>query len=440
MNKTISPMVLLFPVLIILLSGCPFLPESRNNYITSGSGNGGNSGTGGDAYETDNTKSQASQLNSIQYHTIHVRTDIDFMKITVVRDKTYNIELSEIDGFYPQVSLYHQNGSSPFFTISPFADSWNETVVYKSDLNETLYVSISSRYQADLSGSYKIGYSSVDTPMQVPADLSASDGIYENKIAVTWTATSDADTYEIYRSSDGSNFTKLGETSAASFDDMTSDENRMTTSIQYVYKVRGKKTGGTVGTFSNADTGYLKDFGKISNLSANVVNGVIRLLWTDITGAGNYRIYRAANSPSSFSLISTQSVSPYDVAGSQPEVTYYFYIIPVKNGIDGFQSNVASVSIPFTSYRPDAPAASDSIIARINIRWNPVDGATGYQLFRSENIAGPYVKIGADLGGSVSSYDDFSVTSGYYYYYRIRVIKGSSYSDYSYSDSGIATN
>ena len=442
MRKSALFFILLVVVMIVSVTGCPFFPmqSDYDDSTTTYSGDDGYDVIEGDAYEIDNTKSQASVLSSVQYHSIHKRTDIDFMKINVLPDKTYNISLSEIDGFYPEVSLYHQDEANPFFTISPFIDSWDETVVYTSDVNETLYISVKSRYQADLYGTYKIGFTAIDTVMDTPTGLSATDGTYENRIAVSWNATVDADSYEIYRASDGNNFTKIGESTLAYYEDVTSDQNQMSTSIEYVYKVRGKKASGAVSSFSNSDIGYLKDFGQITDLSANVINGVIRLTWTEIPGVTSYRIYRSAGSTNDFSLLTTQTGSPYDVTSSQPEVVYYFYVIPVKNGINGFKSNTVSATIPFTSYRPNAPTASDSVISQINITWGSVDGATGYQLYRADDISGPYSQIGIDLGSSTLGYEDYSVSPGSYYYYRIRVIKNAQYSDYSYSDSGIATD
>jgi fibronectin type 3 domain-containing protein len=275
--------------------------------------------------------------------------------------------------------------------------------------------------------------------MQVPANLSSTDGTFENKIVVSWNATADATSYEVYRSPDGSGFIKIGDTTSTTYDDATSDVNLMSTSIRYIYKVRGKKTSGAVSSFSNSDAGYLKDFGKITDLSANIINGVIRLTWTNIPDVNKYRIYISENALEKYSMHATVSGSPYDVTDCQPEITYYFYVIPVKNGIDGYESNIASSMIPFASFRPNAPTASDASIAKINIKWESVNGASGYQLFRSDNISGPYSQIGIDQGNSALTYDDFAVTAGTYYYYRIRVLKSAQYSDYSYSDSGIAT-
>jgi len=437
-------------LLSLLIFACPIIPIP---IITSSSSKGNNVSTAGnysssstpaqyqaDSYEVDNTKAGAKSISSgsSQNHTIHVRTDIDYVKLTVSSGKTYSISITSIDGFYPEVSLYHQNDSTAFFSISPFQDNWSETIVYKSTISETLYVSIKSKYQADLYGSYTLGYTFVDTPIAAPTNISATDGTYDSKIVVTWTASADAGSYEVYRATDGVTFVKLGETTSTTYEDTSSTSNVLTTKLNYTYSVR-TVSGSKTSNFSTTDTGYISDFGLITDLAADTSTGYIALTWTLISDSSvSYDIYRSIGNTTDFTLIATDS-SPYTVGGTQPDTTYYFKVIPKKTGITGQDSNIVNATLTFDKYRPDAPTASDNQIGKINITWTQITTATSYKLYRSADVAGTFTQIGTDFASDILAYTDTGVTANTYYYYKIQAVKSGISSQLSLSDSGIAT-
>ena len=92
------------------------------------------------------------------------------------------------------------------------------------------------------------------TPPDAPDGVSASDGSYDNKIRITWNATTGAILYEVWRHSvdNSAVANKIGETSSLIFDDTSA-----ITGIIYFYWVKAVNSSGT-SPFSAYDTGYLK--------------------------------------------------------------------------------------------------------------------------------------------------------------------------------------
>ncbi len=101
------------------------------------------------------------------------------------------------------------------------------------------------------------GYSAYDTGWRngtapsAPANVQASDGIYSNKVRVTWNTASGATSYLVYRAtSAGGTKTYLGSATNTSYDDFSAAFG-----ITYYYFVRASNTYGTSG-YSAYDTGW----------------------------------------------------------------------------------------------------------------------------------------------------------------------------------------
>lgn len=59
---------------------------------------------------------------------------------------------------------------------------------------------------------------------------------------------------------------------------------------------------------------------------------------------------------------------------------------------------------------------------RINLMWNPVQGISGYNIYRSANESGTYVKVNDYSVAGTSAYTDYQLTIDTNYYYKISVI------------------
>ncbi len=129
--------------------------------------------------------------------------------------------------------------------------SFNDTT---ASVMKTYYywVKASNTYGASGFSAYNTGYRSDGRP-PAPAGVSASDGTYADRVEVTWTASSEATSYTVYRATSSASWatkTNLGATSAISFNDVTA-----TAGTTYYYWVKASNTYGTSG-FSAYNAGY----------------------------------------------------------------------------------------------------------------------------------------------------------------------------------------
>jgi hypothetical protein len=87
-----------------------------------------------------------------------------------------------------------------------------------------------------------------------PTNITATDGTYTDKVRVTWSASSGATEYKIYRNTTDNNMTssQIGTSTSSPYDDTSADND-----TSYYYWVKAHATLGD-SDFSNADTGWQK--------------------------------------------------------------------------------------------------------------------------------------------------------------------------------------
>jgi len=114
------------------------------------------------------------------------------------------------------------------------------------------WVKASNAYGTSDFSAYDPGYRSDGTPSP-PTNVSASDGIYVDKVQVTWATSANADSYTVYRATQNyfwATKTALGATPNTTFDDTTASVGKT-----YYYWVKATNSYGTSG-FSAYDMGY----------------------------------------------------------------------------------------------------------------------------------------------------------------------------------------
>lgn len=84
-----------------------------------------------------------------------------------------------------------------------------------------------------------------------PTNVSASDGAYEDKVRIDWSAVTNATSYEVYRSDSSSGGgTRIGQPSTTTFEDTT-----VSTGVAHYYSIKACNSAGC-GAFSLVDDGY----------------------------------------------------------------------------------------------------------------------------------------------------------------------------------------
>ena len=288
-------------------------------------------------------------------------------------------------------------------------------------------------------------YSNYDTGYRaivVPNTPTVSDGDYTDKVRISWSSVSGANSYIVYRctSTSSSSCSQISTDSSSPYDDTSA-----TIGTTYYYRLKacsGSSGTGICSDYSNYDTGYRAIV--VPNTPAasdGDYTDKVRISWSSVSGANSYIIYRCTGKNSSCSQIDTDSSLPYDDASATAGIIYYYQLKACSGS--GGSGNCSDYSNYDTGYRaivaPNTPAASDGDYTdKVRISWSSVSGANSYIIYRCTSInSNSCSQIDID---STSSYDDIGVTAGIIYYYRLIACSGSSgsgnCSDYSNYDSG----
>jgi len=89
-------------------------------------------------------------------------------------------------------------------------------------------------------------------------------------------------------------------------------------------------------------------------------------------------------------------------------------------------NNVVSAQLPACEI---LPRGIDDLVARpkvtkVSLVWSPVDGASGYNVYRSDTSGGPHVQIAANHQTTYATYLDNGLVTGATYYYVVTFILG----------------
>ncbi len=244
-----------------------------------------------------------------------------------------------------------------------------------------------------------------------------TDGV----ISLSWTSSSDASYYHIYRRINyigqvyGSPIKQFH--TSLSYTDIVSSNS-------YVYKIEAVNLEGRI--FSNTRTVAVIIYDTpvvvlvppntplINYLSPTPdIDGDIYLRWGIISDATSYIIYRSINGGAFSNLVTISGTSYYDNDLSDG---VYRYKVKARNadGVSGF-SDTQSVTVQNYVYIPIIPIAPTvSLITpnpdtdgSVEISWNSVSDATSYELYRNN------VKI-TTIASTL--YIDSGLADGTYYY------------------------
>ncbi|MBI3411176.1 MAG: fibronectin type III domain-containing protein, partial [Planctomycetes bacterium] len=253
-----------------------------------------------------------------------------------------------------------------------------------------------------------------------PTNLTATPA--STQVTLTWTASSGATSYNIYRSTtpggEGSTPVQTGITS-------TSFTNTgLTNGTTYYYQVTAVNAGGESAKSSEVSaTPRLKAPTAPANLSASAGNAQVTLTWTPSSGATSYSIYRSTSpGGKGATLVRTGVTSTSFTNTGLTNGTMYFFQVTAVNSAG--QSPMSSA----VSAMPQAPTpatptnfAATAGNAQVTLTWTASSGATSYNIYRSTTPGGegstPYL-----IGVVGTSFTDTGLTNGVTYYYQVTAV------------------
>lgn len=285
------------------------------------------------------------------------------------------------------------------------------------------------------------------TPVK-PDKPIATDGTFTDRVNITWSEISGANSYRVYRC-ENSNVESCNLlatiVNVTNFDDVSSISG-----TTYYYRILASNGNGD-SIVSDADTGF--KFNSTSTPSIpgkpNASDGIyvdkVRITWLAVSGVNSYSVFRCSNtSEISCTTLITTTATNYDDTGILPGSTYFYRL--KANGTSSSEYSSydagylsASAPVPTTG----APSATDGeFLDKIVVSWQPVVGDDAiYQVYRCTTTAtSSCIKQGNYSGTSMNDRDSDGVRRNTIYYYRIKTLSNTSISAFSNYNAGSLGN
>lgn len=242
-------------------------------------------------------------------------------------------------------------------------------------------------------------------------------------IKLTWYPVEGVTTYQVFRAATGAtSWTNLGRVTGTSFTD-----SKAASGTAYRYTVRAVKDGSYVSWYDGEGLTMMRLANPTVSLYQNA-NGV-RIDWTKVSGAAGYRVYRRTEGGSWKLLTTTSSANTLrciDTEIKENSGTTYYYAVRAKNG--SYLSGYVSNQTIFYLAQPKVTLEMGHI--GIYVRWQQVEGAKYYRIFRKTANSGWQLIRTVDASRSYYADTGIKNNSGTTYYYAVRALSGSSLSTY----------
>ena len=240
--------------------------------------------------------------------------------------------------------------SYPTFNKLTIADNYNNYGTFSA------YISDCRVYGRELSVSeieyvFDHPYTPVQLPPTTPTNVSANK--VSANVVVTWTASSRATGYKIYRCSTASGtYTQIGTVVGTTYTDSSpySSDN--------YYKIKATNDSGDSNFSSYAYCDYSVTVpGVPQNLTATAGSSNVALSWNAVTGATSYDVYRCDTASGTYTQLAT-GITTNSYTDSSPLTGANYYKVRGVNSVgNGEFSSYATAS--YTP--PDIPFASNLV-------------------------------------------------------------------------------
>jgi fibronectin type 3 domain-containing protein len=342
----------------------------------------------------------------------------------------YKVYRSEtLSGIYNEIALIESAESTSYIDIN-------------LPINKTYYYKVSAyndRGESDLSKA--VSSFATTLPVAAPSNFKAeaiAQGLLLTQypeIELNWDAVSNATSYIIYRSLTGlDDYKELSKETGRLYLD-----SELKPETTYYYKIAARNGIG-VGPLSDpvsATTPSLKPNAPTGLSTSNITANSIKVNWSISsnisTNVSSYIIYRCLIDTGDYNQIGTVSQYNFDYTDKNldPGTTYY-YKVKARNsyGDSPLSDSFSAKTLVLTPNTPTGLSISASKLS-VTIRWSYTSGATNYVIYRSlTGLNDDYQIISSTASGL--SYDDYYITPGTTYYYKVAA--HNSYGDSPLSD------
>lgn len=246
--------------------------------------------------------------------------------------------------------------------------------------------------------------------IKAPANVKTEN--VDDGVMVTWDSVSGTVTYIIYRSENGSEFQPVAEISSL-YTRAYLDEN-VVLGGKYAYAI--KCVGDSAESFPSDGNNQIIRISAIGKATPVISDGGILVTWDAVDGVSQYAVFRDRGN--GFVLMGTVDEPRYLDTKVESNTTYSYAVAAVVDGSRGILNTDAPIQLLYVA--PTAKITITNYSGYSQIVWEAVDGATGYELYRTVGDDTLTPELVATFGSDTLKYVDKDVVGGEDYYYFLR--------------------
>ena len=299
----------------------------------------------------------------------------------------------------------------------------NSTLTYEklSAINYEFWQYSSAGKVSGYSGKIDVDFWYKDTSAKTE-DLTATANA-AGSVTLEWSEADDAHMYRLYRFDPEQNkYVAIQSTADTSYTDTD-----LTPGETYQYKVRCYWTiGGTnyYGTYSDVLEATTLP-AKVETITADSCTATtITLSWDEIYGATGYRIYQYNPDSAKFEKLTDVSadMTSFKVAGLASAKEQQFKVRAYKTlgGTNYWGTNSSAFAAVTKPAKVKNTVVETASSTSVDISWDKVSRATGYQIYRLDPETGSYTKLATIKNNKTFAYTDTALTSTTEYTYKVR--------------------
>jgi fibronectin type 3 domain-containing protein len=266
-------------------------------------------------------------------------------------------------------------------------------------------------------------------------------------LAVSWTAVSDATSYQVFyhTSNNSAEAAQYGNDISGTLTVTISELNNGTS---YYVWIKAKNSYGSSG-FSPSASGTpsagntnpedpedpedpeepepLAAPANLRVLSKTV--GSITLAWNSVAKASGYKVLRAGTADGTYNQLGTSSSTAYNDTGLVANTTYHYRVLAYNTTGDGSYSAISATTdadsggtIPLPPAAPTGLVVDSVSSTSISFSWNTVGAASSYNIYRANTATATSAKIGTATSGS---YTDTTMPADRAFYYTVKAVNNS---------------
>ena len=266
---------------------------------------------------------------------------------------------------------------------------------------------ISAYDTTGVSGSWK-----APTPGNLSTPILGDATCKTNGVLVTWSAVTGADGYRIYRKTESSGWTAIGESSSTSYTD-TSAVGGTT----YYYTVRAMSGGSVASAYDTAGKKVVFYATPKLKGAQSVASGV-QITWDASKGAPMYLVYKKDGS--SWKRLGTTTGTSYIDRSVVAGTAYTYTVRVVSTDAKQMLSDYDHTGVTATFTGKASISTLTNVVGGVEIKWTEVPGAANYKVYRKTGEGG-WTEIATV---SATEYVDTTAVNNTTHTYRVRAVDG----------------